>query len=129
MSDDLVSKLLDVLSPEQKQLLLDSLERDETKNEPEQKPVQKVDDQFAEFSMNKVNDKQPRPVEVKKRLNEFVDDGTEHSDVVTPKTSVSERRRPAFKKVDQTCTRCSKVKQVHPQHAREFYVCDRCLRR
>jgi formamidopyrimidine-DNA glycosylase len=93
------------------------------------KTVQKVDDQFAEFSMNKVNDKLPKPVEVKSRTNTFVDDGSEHSDVITPEIARAERRRPAFKKTEQTCSRCSKIVEVHPQHAREFFVCDRCLRR
>lgn len=126
MSDDLVSKLLDVLTPEQKQQLMNSLSADE----PEEKqPVQKVDEQFSEFSMNKINNKQPRPVERKQRVNQFVDDGSEHNDIATPEVSRTERRRPTFKKAEQTCSRCSKVVEVHPQHAREFFVCDRCLRR
>ena len=130
MSDDLVSKLLDVLTPEQKQQLMNSLSEDEAEEKPVKpvQPVQKVDEQFSEFSMNKVNDKLPRPVERKQRVNQFVDDGSEHNDITTPKVSRTERRRPAFKKTEQTCSRCGKIVEVHPQHAREFFVCDRCLR-
>lgn len=84
---------------------------------------------FEEFAMNKVNDKMPRPVEVKLRENKFVDKGLEHKDVETPSVELTERRRRPFKKVEQTCSRCNKSVEVHPQHARDFFVCDRCLRR
>jgi hypothetical protein len=83
---------------------------------------------YEEFAMNQVNSKQPKPVQVKKRENKFKDTG-EHKDIETPTVQLTERRRPAFKKVDQTCSRCSRSVEVHPQHVREFYVCDRCLRR
>lgn len=84
---------------------------------------------FEEFSMNQVNNKQPRTLEVKARKNEFTDDGKEHADIETPKVTLQERRRPKFQKVEQTCTLCNKVVEVHPQFARDFYKCDRCMRR
>ena len=85
---------------------------------------------FEEFAMNSTN-KMSRPVEVKPRENKFVDNGTEHKDEsnVTPAVKLTERRRPAFKKVEQNCSRCNKSVEVHPQHARDFFVCDKCLRR
>jgi len=84
---------------------------------------------FEEFSMNKVNDKISRPVEVKTRKNEFVDNGSEHKDVETPVVQLTERRRQPFKKVEQTCTSCNRTVEVHPQFARDFFKCDRCMRR
>jgi hypothetical protein len=90
----------------------------------------RINKEFPEFAMN-ADDKMPRPVEVKPRENQFVDNGEEFKDGdnATPQVQLTERRRPAFKKVEQTCSRCSKTVEVHPQHAREFYVCDKCLRR
>ena len=92
-----------------------------------QKAAVKQGEDFAMNSATKIS----KPVSVEQRQNKFVDDGTEHKDEAnkTPEIKATERRRPTFKKVDQTCTRCSKSVEVHPQHAREFYVCDRCLRR
>ena len=57
--------------------------------------------------------------------------GTEHQDEknTTPDVSHSERKRPAFKRVDQTCTRCNKSYEIHPQFARDFYICDSCLKK
>jgi len=85
---------------------------------------------FAEFTMKSEN-KLSKPLEVKKRVNKFVDDGTEFTDDhnKTPVVQLTERRRHPFKKVEQTCNRCNKSVEVHPQHARDFYVCDKCLRR
>lgn len=88
---------------------------------------------FPEFVMNQetTNSRSGQPLEVKERPNKFSDDGGEHKDKnnTTPTIELTERRRPKFQKIEQTCTRCNKTVAVHPQHAREFYVCDRCLRR
>ena len=88
---------------------------------------------FPEFVMNQetTNSRSGQPLEIKKRHNEFSDNGDEHRDEnhTTPTVELTERRRPKFQKVEQICTRCNKTITVHPQHTREFYVCDRCLRR
>ena len=76
MSDDVVSKLLDTLSDEQKTELIEKI------------------------------------------LNNR-----------TPEAPLTERRRPKFKKVSQFCERCKTTFEVHPQFARDFFVCDKCLRR
>tara|TARA_Y100000004_G_C8859512_1_gene388375 strand:+ start:395 stop:904 length:510 start_codon:yes stop_codon:yes gene_type:complete len=65
--------------------------------------------------------------EVKNRFNSFHDDGTEAKDVKTPEVELTERRRPAFKMVEQTCGKCSETFMVHPAHKRDFFVCDKCI--
>ncbi len=67
-----------------------------------------------------------------KESNKFVDDGSMHRDSVnqTPDIKVSAKgTRQRFKMIDQTCSRCSKTFEVHPQHARDSFTCDNCLRR
>jgi hypothetical protein len=79
MSEDLVQKMLQLLTPEQKQELAASLLQ-EDKQEEVAPP--KVDNVVADdFTMTR--DK-PKPnstqIELKKRVNLFNDDGTEHKD-------------------------------------------------
>ena len=71
------------------------------------------------------------PVTELPRFNTFEDNGSEHQDKnnITPDVELTERRRPAFKKVTQVCTRCGKTVETHPQHSRDFYICDRCLKK
>ena len=71
------------------------------------------------------------PVNEMARFNKFSDDGSDHKDNnnTTPEIALSERRRPPFKKVSQLCTRCSKTFDVHPHFARDFYICDSCLKK
>lgn len=84
----------------------------------------------GEHFQMKADIKGRKPLEVKKRPNLYEDNG-EHRDEVnaTPKVELTERRRPAFKKVDQTCQRCNKVVKVNPSFVRDFFTCDSCLRR
>tara|TARA_Y100000310_G_scaffold74788_1_gene71039 strand:- start:4520 stop:4936 length:417 start_codon:yes stop_codon:yes gene_type:complete len=69
------------------------------------------------------------PIDAKKRENEFVDDGTEHKDEVTPDYIPSPRGRKAFEKVKVVCTRCNKNLDVHPVHKRENYICSSCIKK
>jgi len=71
------------------------------------------------------------PVNEMPRENKFIDEGTEHKDEqnMTPEIERTERRRPPFKKIAQTCTRCGTDVETHPQFKRDFYVCDKCLKR
>lgn len=86
---------------------------------------------FSEFSMNKINNVSQPVVTPPGRVNKFVDTGTEHKDAIneTPEITKTERSRPKFSKTAQTCTRCNKEVEVHPSFKREFFVCDKCLRR
>lgn len=128
MSEDLVQKMLQLLTPEQKQELAASLL---TEGEPKEvKPTEVVNRDVDDFTMTR--DKQESnsaQVEVKQRVNLFTDDGTEHKDELnkTPKIAPTERKRKPVKNVSQTCASCSKVSEVHPTHARENFICDKCL--
>jgi hypothetical protein len=83
-----------------------------------------------EFVMNsEKKNKLAQPLEVKQRVNTFVDDQQEHKDIETPTVKLTERRRKPFEKVEQKCSRCGTVVMIHPKHAREFFKCDSCLRR
>ena len=121
------------LSEEQKQKLVEKLIG---KPEPKPQPKSSVREPEETFTTKiKSDDEDGRvagvPVNEMPRYNEFTDDGTEHQDEknATPEVGVSERKRPAFKKVNQTCTRCDKTYEVHPHFARDFYICDSCLKR
>ena len=69
------------------------------------------------------------PMDAKKRENEFVDDGTEHKDEVTPDYVPSPRGRKSFKEVKMICARCDKSFDVHPVHKRENYICNSCVKK
>ena len=84
------------------------------------------------FKIRDENDKSSNrggiPVnEVKNRFNSFTDDGTEGKDIKTPAVEMTERRRPAFKTIEQVCKKCSSIVKVHPSHKRDFFVCDKCV--
>lgn len=145
MSDDLVAQLLATLTAEQKQDLLEKImnkmtedTKDASSEEEAPKPVYKRNPPSEEakdpnlFVMKNGPPKTKRqPVTEGKRFNKFQDSGTDHKDEAntTPNVELTERRRPGFKRVEQTCNRCSKSVEVHPQHVRDFFVCDSCLRR
>tara|TARA_R110000824_G_scaffold808_2_gene4951 strand:+ start:10538 stop:10990 length:453 start_codon:yes stop_codon:yes gene_type:complete len=67
--------------------------------------------------------------DVSNRVNQFVDDGSEARDVTTPDFQPVERRRKPIQNVKQTCGQCNQECSVHPTHVREFFTCDRCLKK
>lgn len=90
--------------------------------------------EYPEFVMNQnagENNVTGVPVNKMPRSNSFLDNGDEHKDESnhTPTIQPAERRRPKFTKVQQVCSTCKNTVEVHPQHAREYYKCDKCLRR
>ena len=102
MTEDLVQKMLQLLTPEQKQELAASLLQ-EDKQEEVTPP--KVDNVVADdFTMTRDKPK-PRStqIELKKRVNLFTDDGTEHKDEQnkTPDIVPTERKRKPVKMVSQ----------------------------
>ncbi len=137
MSDDTVNKLLESLSDEQKAELIDKVlnlnvksDKTSAKQEETKSPEQEREDGL--FIMNQGSGQVNKiPVTEGRRFNKFRDDGTEHKDEnnITPEAPLTERRRPKFKKVSQFCERCKATFEVHPQFARDFFVCDKCLRR
>lgn len=135
MDNEIVSKLLESLSPEQQAELVQQLLQKQTTTKSEtqsykRNPPNKDKDESLFVMKQETSKVRKSPVTEGKRFNKFTDSG-EHRDEAnkTPPVKLTERRRPSFQLVEQTCTRCSKKVQVHPQHARDFYVCDSCLRR
>jgi hypothetical protein len=129
MTEDLVQKMLQLLTPEQKQELAASLLQ-EDKQEEVTPP--KADKAVADdFTMTR--DK-PKPsstqIELKKRVNLFSDDGTEHRDEQnkTPEVAPTERKRKPTQMVSQVCQACNTTVEIHPTHRRDFFTCDKCLR-
>lgn len=129
MSEDLVQKMLQLLTPEQRQELAASLLKEDKQEEvvPQKEEARAPDD----FTMTR--DK-PKPsstqVEVRQRVNLFSDDGTEHKDEQnkTPDISLTERKRKPTQMVSQVCQACNNSVEVHPTHKRDFFTCDKCLR-
>ena len=110
--------------------LLESLNPPEPKNKP------RLDEDYIAPSKNEnaQPDSQGRrakteSIDTKKRENEFVDDGTEHKNEITPDYVPSPRARKSFKKVKMICTRCDKSFDVHPIHKRENYICNSCIKK
>ena len=126
MSEDLVEKMLELLTPEQKQELAASLlKEDKPKEVKPTKNATVADD----FTMSQDKPSRLYSLEVKQRVNLFSDDGTEHKDELnkTPEITPTERKRQPVKNISQTCSVCSSVAQVHPTHKRENFICDKCL--
>jgi hypothetical protein len=67
--------------------------------------------------------------DVSNRVNQFVDDGSEAKDVTTPDFQPVQRRRKPIKNVQQVCGQCGQEYSVHPTHVREFFTCDKCLKK
>ena len=65
--------------------------------------------------------------EVKNRVNQFVDDGTEDIEVTTPSVDPVPRRTPVATN-QQQCRSCGETITTSPSHQRDFYTCDKCLR-
>ena len=129
MTEDLVQKMLQLLTPEQKQELAASLLQED---EQEEVTPPKVDKVVADdFTMTRDKPKtSSTQVEVKQRINLFTDDGTEHKDEQnkTPDISLTERKRKPTQMVSQVCQACNNSVEVHPTHKRDFFTCDKCLR-
>jgi len=91
----------------------------------------KLPSKFSEFAMNNVSNSRQPVVTPPGRVNKFVDDGTEHKDRSneTPEITRTERTRPKFSKVSQVCSKCGAEVKVNPVFKRDFFVCDKCLRK
>ena len=133
----MLDKFIESLTPEQKMALMQSLSdsiEPEVKQEPEPADPTLQDasrDVDLDFTVSKDKDqvRTKIPVTENKRFNQFTDDGTEAkgAEFATPDVKPTERRRQPTKMVDQVCTKCQKTFKVHPTHARDWFVCDRCI--
>lgn len=121
----MLDKFITSLSKEQKEQLLEALQED--LDEVEEPDIQKED--FVSSIKTKGKKQTKIPVTETERFNEFVDDGTESrgEEFKTPKVELTARRRPPAEKVNQTCSRCGKSFKVHPTHARDWFICDKCI--
>lgn len=92
--------------------------------------VNRNDDSFLSPITNEdVPTKKAVPVnEVKGRVNQFHDDGSDATDIATPDFEPTSRRREPFKSIDQKCQQCGQMGSINPTHKREYYVCDKCIR-
>lgn len=133
----MLDKFIESLTAEQKMALIqtisDSMEP-EVKEEPKSvvKTAQESHrDVNLDFTVSKEasREKTKVPVTETKRFNSFTDDGTEAqgSEFKTPDIQPTQRRRPPVNKVSQKCTKCDKTVKVHPTHARDWFICDRCI--
>lgn len=133
----MLDKFIESLTAEQKMALIQSIS---DSMEPEVKEEPKLVAKTAQESPRDVNldftvskeasrEKTKIPVTETKRFNSFTDDGTEAqgSEFKTPDIQPTERRRPPVNKVDQKCTKCDKTVKVHPTHARDWFICDKCI--
>ena len=131
MTDDLVKKILESLTPEQKQeLIAGALKPEPPKEAPAPPKATSQDDNFVATIKDQPMETRRGGVpvnEVSNRSNGFVDDGEEAKHVETPTFKPTERKRAAYKPVEQKCERCDKVLTVNPVHKREYFVCDKCL--
>ena len=135
MSEDVIKKILDSLTPEQREDLVKNLLNSNVKgDEPPKKQDTRQTAEDVDFISPIIQDsnietrKGGTPVnEIKNRSNGFVDDGAEAKDIHTPNIKPTERRRAPYKAIEQKCQRSDKVVQTNPTHKREYFVCDRCL--
>ncbi len=135
----MLEEFIKSLSVEQKQALLQSISESLNDQPPiekkKPKPVKTTKsaqrDTDLDFTVSRKDSEERTrmPVTERERFNSFIDDGSEAKgeEFSTPDTPPTERRRPPAKKVTQTCSRCGKTFEVHPTHARERFVCDKCI--
>ena len=133
----MLDKFIESLTAEQKMALIETLSESiekpaEAKKEQRPEPVKSSSaDIGLDFTVSKDNGqvKTRIPVTENKRFKTFTDDGTEAkgTEFKTPDIKPTERRRQPTKMVEQKCTKCQNSVKVHPTHAREWYVCDRCI--
>ena len=128
----MLENFINSLSEEQKKELIKALSGKDTptvekKSEPRQSSMD-----ISDFTSSIKTDNSKisrKPVSTDKRKNLFVDDKSESvgEEFETPEIELSERSRPPVKKVEQSCSKCNKASFVHPTHARDWFVCDRCI--
>lgn len=87
--------------------------------------------QFTMQKSNNINAKinKKQSISIEKRVNQFLDDGTEAKDIKTPEITLVERNRKPVdqNKTEQKCQLCGKAEMVLPLYVREYYRCESCL--
>jgi len=116
-----LKKMIKDLTQAEKQELLEMLSA--TNDDVIESPAVKSD-----FTMDKerfTSDRRREPV--KARENTFVDNGTDHKDIVTPEIERTPRNRKPPAKKQVVCRSCGKTFKVNARLVYgESYRCDRC---
>ena len=122
--------LLNNLTPEQKQQLLEQLmsSLSETKEEVAVEEPEQTTGDKDDFTMHKNNSKpKGRREVVKFKKNTWEDDGTEFSDIDTPKIKRTPRNRKKANMVDVECHVCGKTFKMNSSLVYgEYHRCNRC---
>jgi predicted HNH restriction endonuclease len=129
-NDSIIASILDSLTPEQKQALVDQVtgqtkqpqqKNEGVKDEP-QKPTKKVNEDFT--VTRDLTQKAREPVRSKK--NKWKDEG-EDKEISTPMFERTPRARKAHKMETVECHVCGKEFKVDPKYVYgSFHRCNRC---
>ena len=133
MSDDIVKSLLESLTPEQKQDLIDKILNSNVKGsepEPQQEDVSVTED-FKVVNNSKLESKRKQPVKYKKNTwsdtGEFRDDEVDYAKFEKTKTP---RRRGKPQKKEVECHVCGKPFSMNANLIHGEYIrCNRCTGR
>ena len=133
MSDDIVKSLLESLTPEQKQDLIDKILNSNVKGaepEPQQEDVSVTED-FKVVNNSKLESKRKQPVKYKKNTwsdtGEFRDDEVDYAKFEKTKTP---RRRGKPQKKEVECHVCGKTFSMNANLIHGDYIrCNRCTGR
>ena len=139
MSDDIIQKLLESLTPDQKANLIDSLlssnvksDEPETKEESvSSKPQTKVNE---DFTVTRDNELSRGKTPVRARRNQWVDDGEDRDPDFDPvkfeKMGRTARNRGKAKKKNVECHVCGKMFSINENLVYgEYMRCNRCTGR
>ena len=139
MSDDIIQKLLESLTPDQKANLIDSLlssnvksDEPETKEESvSSKPQTKVNE---DFTVTRDNELSRGKTPVRARRNQWVDDGEDRDPDFDPvkfeKMGRTARNRGKAKKKNVECHVCGKTFSINENLVYgEYMRCNRCTGR
>ena len=126
-----VDKLIENLSDEEREELVKSLLSGKVKDKTERKRQRSKPSVNEDFIVDRSKQQSRGKKEpVRGRENTWVDSGSEHSDIETPKFERVERRRSKSRKVDLECHMCGKKFKADPRYVyAEFHRCNRCTGR
>ena len=137
MSDDIIKSLLESLTDEQKANLVNSLlETNDKKNTPEKGELPKQEEALPsqqekddnDFTMNRNSTTSKRRKEtVKFKKNTWKDDGSEFSEIETPKVTRTPRNRKKPNMVTVECHVCGKEFKMNSSLVYgDYQRCNRC---
>ena len=127
--DDLIMMAHEILGINGEEAILE--ESPDIKEEVKSEKQTRENVDFNSFTMNPEEDNTKKngiAVNKIKREIQFIDDGSDKH-VATPEVTLAQRKRKPFKMLEQTCQKCGKTVITHPSHKREWFVCDRCIKK